>query len=365
MHHQDIRFHVEYQKGKLNQTDVMSRRAKPWEKLPKREQDEADDLNNLLYMLHTTPVMDSTGLATIARHTKSDAILSDLTALIKQGKTWISKTADPKLRKFEQILPEITVTGNGILLKTDRIVLLKVCKKTAMELAHRGSHPGESSMERRLRYHFFFHDMQKKVKDFVKWCLPCSSFTDKKTSEPIKTHEVPTKCWETVAVHLFDPRPSSKHVVVVQDLASRFPAAKLGTSTGSNQVIPAFSDIYITYENPNNQLPDNGPPFKSSTMKNFAQKRSINIQNTPPLHPAANPVETFMKPLGKTMKIAQQERNSEKAALQQLFDYYRDTPHPSRGISPAAMMFREISKTFFPDLKSMMNKYSPQRSKMN
>ena len=68
-------------------------------------------------------------------------------------------------------------------------------------------------------------------------------------------------------------------------------------------------------------------------MKDFAQKRNINIQNTPPLHPAANPVETFMKPLGKTMKIAQQERNSGKAASQQLLDNYRDTPHPSTGIS--------------------------------
>ena len=94
--------------------------------------------------------------------------------------------------------------------------------------------------------------MWKKVKDFVKQCLPCSSVTDKKTSEPINADEVPTKCWETVVVDLFGPMPSSKHVVVVQDLASRSPAAKLVTSTSSNQVIPALSDIYSTYGNPNN-----------------------------------------------------------------------------------------------------------------
>ena len=97
MHHQDIWFHVEYQKGKLNMTDFMTRRAKPWERVLKSEHNEADDLNNLLYMLHTTPVMNNIGLTTIAKHTKSDAILNDLTALIKQGKTWISKTAGPIL----------------------------------------------------------------------------------------------------------------------------------------------------------------------------------------------------------------------------------------------------------------------------
>ena len=80
---------------------------------------------------------------------------------------------------------------------------------------------------------------------------------------------------------------------------SRFPAV---ISTSSNQIIPALSDIYNTYGNANNQLSDNGPPFNSKAMKDFAQKRSLNIQNTctPPLHPAANPVETFMKPLAKT-----------------------------------------------------------------
>ena len=175
--------------------------------------------------------------------------------------------------------------------------------------------------QRQLRYCFFFHGMQKKVKNFIKQCLLCSSFTDKKTSEPTKPdHEVPTKCWETVAVELFGPMPSSKHVAVEQDLTSRFPATKLVTSTSSNQIIPALSDINNIYGNPKNQLSDNGPPSNSTAVKDFAQKRSINIQNTPPLHPAANRVETFMKPLRKTMNIAQQERNSEKIASQQLSD---------------------------------------------
>ena len=73
MCHQDNWFHVEYEKGKLNKTDFMSRQAKPWQKLPKREQDKAGDLNNLLYILYPTPVIDSIALATIVKHTKSDA----------------------------------------------------------------------------------------------------------------------------------------------------------------------------------------------------------------------------------------------------------------------------------------------------
>ena len=44
MRHQDIRFNVCYQKGKLNQTDYISRRAKPLHKIPQNEQDETQDI---------------------------------------------------------------------------------------------------------------------------------------------------------------------------------------------------------------------------------------------------------------------------------------------------------------------------------
>ena len=148
-----------------------------------------------------------------------------------KGQTWIPKAEDPKLLKFKGILPELTITGNGIILKGERIVLPEKLQTMAIELAHRGSHPGISGLERRLRYHFFFHDLQRKVKEAVKSCEECNIFTDKKTSEPIIPHKVPKRCWDTVAVDLFGPMPSSKHVIVVQDLASRYPAAKIVTST--------------------------------------------------------------------------------------------------------------------------------------
>ena len=178
--HQDIRFKVQYQKGVKNQTDVMSRNARPLSQLSNEEQNEADDISNILYTLHTTPIIDHIGLSTIAEHTTSDSILKDLREIIKEGKTWIPKDSSPKLYKFEEILPEITVTGNGIRLKGERIILPEALQDAAIRLAHSGSHPGKSGMERRLRYHFFFHNMNMKVDQFVKGCNDCQLFTDKR-----------------------------------------------------------------------------------------------------------------------------------------------------------------------------------------
>lgn len=363
LRHQDVQFKVTYQEGKRNPADYLSRRARPFEGLPKEEQSEVDDLNNLLYILHTTPIIDHIGLAEIAKYTKEDATLQEVTKLIQDGKMWISKKAEDDIRRFEGILQEISIAGNGILLKGDRLILPESLHLKAIQLAHRGSHPGQSGLERRLRYHFFFHHMFEKVKNFVQNCHDCQFFTDKKTRHPLKHHEVPAKCWESVAVDLFGPMPSSRHVVVVQDLASRFPAAKIVQSTKAEKVLPVLEEIYGAYGNPAKQLSDNGPPFNSKAMETFSNARGIQLQKISPLHPSSNPVETFMKPLGKAMKIANHNKKSEKEALSMLLQNYRDTPHPATGVSPGDMLFRDGMHTTFPRMKVTEKEIEQAREK--
>ena len=344
---QDINYKVTYEKGKFNETDYISRHAKPFNLLTPAEKDEADEINAHLFMIHTTPITDRIGLNTIAKQTKEDPTLRELKNIIQSERRWIDKNAPNDLRKFAPILDTITTTNSGILLKDDRIILPVSLQKDAIELAHQGSHVGQSGLQRRLRYHFFFHGMNEKVKNHIDQCFDCQIFTDKKTSEPLKYHTVPTRCWETVAVDLFGPLPSRKHVIVVQDLASRFPVAKLVASTSSKSVLPALGEAYDNLGNPMTQLSDNGPPFNSQAMQVFAKQRSINLQKTPPYHPSANPAETFMKPLGKTLKIATRNKVPESEAIKNLLESYRDTPHPATGIPPSAMIFRDQPQSHF------------------
>jgi hypothetical protein len=288
------------------------------------------------------------GIATIAQATNNDPTLQKVIALINKGQTWVSKAETAEVQRFRPILSQLTVTGNGIILKDDRIVLPATLQEKAIQIAHKGAHPGQEGLKRRLRYHFFFHGMDKKVEEFVRSCDDCNVFVDKKTKEPIKPHRIPDKCWDTVAVDLFGPMPSSNHVVVVQDQTSRFPAAKLVASTKAGKVIPALKEIYDTYGNPDRQISDNGPPFNSGSMSNFASQRDITLQTTPPLHSSANPVETFMRPLGKAMKIGRQHGIPEKETLSTILQNYRQTPHPATGIPPAAMLFRHGQRLDFP-----------------
>ena len=143
--------------------------------------------------------------------------------------------------------------------------------------------------------------------------------------------------------------PSSKHiVVVVHDLASRLPAAKLVKSTRADSILPALSEIYGVYGNPQVQISDNEPPFNSKKMSDFAAERDITLRYTPPYHPNANPAETCMKPLGKAMKAAHYNGQSEEEALHRALNSYKQTPHIATGVPPASMLFRDGIRSEFP-----------------
>ena len=106
---------IEYRKGKLNQSDFISRHSKPLEQLPGEERAESEELNNLLYALHITPIMDCIGIAAIARETAADPTLSKIVSYVKKGQAWIPKVDAKAVQRFKAIMPELTVTGNGIL----------------------------------------------------------------------------------------------------------------------------------------------------------------------------------------------------------------------------------------------------------
>ena len=88
-------------------------------------------------------------------------------------------------------------------------------------------------------------------------CIECQMFTGKTYKEPIQPNNIPDECWEEVSIDLFGPLPSSNHIIVIQDLASRFPVAKVIPSTSGKHVIPVLAETYNTFGNPDIQKSDN------------------------------------------------------------------------------------------------------------
>ena len=87
--------------------------------------------------------MDHIGLGNIAKATMDDPVLSQIQVLLREGKTWIPKDADKKLARYRSILPELMISGNGIIFKGDKIILPESRQEKALALAHQGSHPAK------------------------------------------------------------------------------------------------------------------------------------------------------------------------------------------------------------------------------
>ena len=81
------------------------------------------------------------------------------------------------------------------------------------------------------------------------------------------------------------------------------------------------------------------------------QKFDISHDPSFPYHPQANPVEAWMQPLGKCLKIAHRNRQDLRKAIRDLLIAYRSTPHSSTGLSPGEMFFRHGFRGAFPNKK--------------
>ena len=77
-------------------------------------------------------------------HKRKPNINAQLLEIVKSGKTWIPISSFAKLKRFESILSEITMTGNTILLISDKIILPEKLQQTAIKLANEGSHADKS-----------------------------------------------------------------------------------------------------------------------------------------------------------------------------------------------------------------------------
>ena len=97
-------------------------------------------------------------------------------------------------------------------------------------------------------------------------------------------------------------------------------------------------------------------------MEAFNESHDTVSRFSTPHFPNQNPAETFMKTIGKTMKINKHSNNSESESLREALKTYRQTPHPATGIPPANMLFRDGLKDKFPrkpstdkDVKKLAN----------
>ena len=144
--------------------------------------------------------------------------------------------------------------------------------------------------------------------------------------------------------------PSGDHVLVIQDLCTKYPvAALMKHSTTAKSTIQVIDKIFTNYERQTQYRSDHGPPFDSSEFTTYMRNLGKEYDQSYPYRPQANPVETWMKTLGKCLKIANRNGTDKEQAICDLLIAYQTTPHSSTGLSPGEMLFRHGYRGTFPN----------------
>jgi hypothetical protein len=189
-----------------------------------------------------------------------------------------------------------------------------------MQIAHECDH-GIPKTKAFIRSNVWFPGLNNKVDHAIQECAACQFVIHIKRMEPFKMSEMPSKPWTNVSADFCGPLPSGDYLFVITDEYSRYPIVEIIKSESATTVIPVLYKVISTFGIPNVIETDNESPFNSFAFRQYAENIGFKHRRVTTLWPRANSqVESFNKPMMKTIKTADVERKTWK---QELYKFLR------------------------------------------
>lgn len=113
----------------------------------------------------------------LRKKNKLENIFKKIAATVTNGDISIIGT---EASEFNHIFSELCVSGNGLVLNRECIVLPETLHKKSIELAHRGAHLDQSGLKRRFKNNLFFIVWTKKSKHLLKNLKPAMNLPTRK-----------------------------------------------------------------------------------------------------------------------------------------------------------------------------------------
>ena len=238
-------------------------------------------------------------------------------------------------------------TSQGLLFRTQRDNFESTIEQLCIPSSHRQKclvathsnfgHQGRNKMLMLLRPHFYWPNMSRDCRDFVRSCDRCQ-VTDKSVPKPQTMVErtVVTQPFQNVAIDLVGPFPTAvggyKHMLTCIDSASRWPEAIPVRSTTTKVVIKCLTEIFSRCGFPVRLTSDNGSQFVSKEFKKWLQDKEIAHSRATPYHPQGNGV---VERLHRTLVAKTVEAKGNWAKVLPMALYFLwCTPSASTGVSP-------------------------------
>jgi len=208
--------------------------------------------------------------------TAADPDIQDAIESIRSGK---SDRSSP----FHQVLPELTVSSDGLVLRDTRVVLPQTLVQRAVDLAHSG-HQGVVKTKELLKRHVWFPRSSETVERTVKRCLHSQVNQPQNHPEPARLIPTPDGPWLEIDVDFYGP-VKSKYKFVLVDRLSRFLLLRSLPNIKGPTVIAALESICCEFGFMAVLKSDNGPPFNGFEFSNWCERAGITFQFKQPDDP--------------------------------------------------------------------------------
>lgn len=171
---------------------------------------------------------------------------------------------------------------------------------------------------------------------------------------------MPEGPWKRVSGEICGPLKDSSYWFITICEYSRWAAVDVIKSTAFEDFEPSLEKLFSIFGAPAEFKTDNGSPFQSYKFAAFAEKWGLKHRKVTPLWPRANgEVERFMRNLGKVIRNARMSGTNKYVKLQKFLRAYRNTPHLTTGVAPAALMMGGVGMSGLPKPKFEASEPNP------
>ena len=201
-------------------------------------------------------------------------------------------------------------------------------------------HQGRNKMVALLRPHFYWPNLSKSCRDFLRACNRCQA-ADKNVPKPNRMvkREVTTQPFTDIAIDLVGPFPTAtrgyKHMLTCIDTASQWPEAIPIKTTTTKTIIKCLTELFCRNGFPERVTLDNGPQFMSRRFKSWLKRKGIAHSKSTPYHPQGNGmVERLHRTLGAVILKTIESRGNWAKVLPLALYFLRCSPSAATGINP-------------------------------
>jgi hypothetical protein len=97
---------------------------------------------------------------------------------------------------------ELTITDDGMVMRSNQIVIPASLRKRTIKIAH-GGHVGIVKMKKLLRAFVWFPQLEKWVEQYVAQCRECQMNTQAQAKTPCSTSPLPSGPWLELRIDFF------------------------------------------------------------------------------------------------------------------------------------------------------------------